>query len=149
MLTQFDKELLNLLQTKLPIETRPFAVVAKALNVDEATVIERLAWLKNNGYIRRFGAFFDSGCLGFTSTLAAAKVRPEHMAEVAQAVNAYSGVTHNYERDGEYNLWFTLLTPDQKKQERILAAIGNLPGVQSLISLPAIEKYKVSVEFSL
>ncbi|SDF49997.1 Lrp/AsnC ligand binding domain-containing protein [Sporomusa acidovorans] len=149
MLTQFDKELLNLLQTKLPIEPRPFAAVAKVLNVDETTVIERLVWLKSHGYIRRFGAFFDSGCLGFTSTLAAAKVRPEHMAEVAQAVNAYSGVTHNYERDGEYNLWFTLLTPGPTEQERILADIGNLPGVQGLISLPAIEKYKVSVEFSL
>lgn len=149
MLTDFDKELLNLIQTRLPLESRPFASVAKWLEVDENTVIERLVWLKDHGYIRRFGAFFDSACLGYVSTLAAAKVRPEMMDDVAQAVNAYPGVTHNYERDGEYNLWFTLLTSDQMEQDQILAAIGSLPGVDALLSLPAIEKYKVSVAFSL
>lgn len=149
MLTHFDKELLNIIQTQLPLESRPFAKVAEMLAVDESTVIERLIWLKDNGFIRRFGAFFDSGCLGYVSTLAAIKVCSEQIAAVAQAVNAYPGVTHNYEREGEYNLWFTLLTPNQAEQDRVLADIRNLPGVDSLISLPAIEKYKVSVEFNL
>lgn len=149
MLTDFDKELLNLIQTRLPLEPRPFAIVAKWLEVEETTVIERLSWLKDHGYIRRFGAFFDSAYLGYVSTLAAAKVHPEKMADVAEAVNAYAGVTHNYERDGEYNLWFTLLTANQLEQDQILAVIANLPGVEGLISLPAIEKYKVSVAFNL
>ncbi|WP_188397244.1 Lrp/AsnC family transcriptional regulator [Sporomusa sp. GT1] len=149
MLTPFDKELLNIIQTRLPLESRPYAKVAQWLEVEESTVLERLNWLKDNGYIRRFGAFFDSACLGYVSTLAAVKVRPEQVAAVAQAVNAYSGVTHNYERESEYNLWFTLLTADQAEQDRVLAAIRSLPGVEGLLSLPAIEKYKVSVEFSL
>ncbi|CVK20982.1 Lrp/AsnC family transcriptional regulator [Sporomusa sphaeroides] len=149
MLTPFDKELLNIIQTRLPLESRPYAKVAQWLEVEESTVLERLNWLKDNGYIRRFGAFFDSACLGYVSTLAAVKVRPEQVAAVAQAVNAYSGVTHNYERESEYNLWFTLLTADQAEQNRVLAAIRSLPGVEGLLSLPAIEKYKVSVEFSL
>ena len=149
MLTPFDKELLNIIQTRLPLESRPYAKVAQWLEVEENTVLERLNWLKDNGYIRRFGAFFDSACLGYVSTLAAAKVRPEQVAAVAQAVNAYSGVTHNYERESEYNLWFTLLTADQAEQDRVLADIRSLPGVEGLLSLPAIEKYKVSVEFNL
>ncbi|HML34838.1 MULTISPECIES: Lrp/AsnC family transcriptional regulator [Sporomusa] len=149
MLTPFDKELLNIIQTRLPLESRPYAKVAQWLEAEESTVLERLNWLKDNGYIRRFGAFFDSACLGYVSTLAAVKVRPEQVAAVAQAVNAYSGVTHNYERESEYNLWFTLLTADQAEQDRVLAAIRSLPGVEGLLSLPAIEKYKVSVEFSL
>ncbi len=149
MLTHFDKELLNIIQTKLPLTSRPFAQVAEWLNVDENTVLERLNWLKDQGYIRRFGAFFDSTYLGYVSTLAAAKVKPELVAEVAQAINAHPGVTHNYEREGEYNLWFTLLTPDQVEQDRILESIRILEGVDGLISLPAIEKYKVSVEFNL
>ncbi len=149
MLTHFDKELLNIIQTKLPLEPHPFARVAEWLEVDEITVLQRLTWLKDNGYIRRFGAFFDSACLGYVSTLAAVKVRSEQLAAVAKAVNAYPGVTHNYEREGEYNLWFTLLTPDQVEQNRTLTDIGNLPGVVGLISLPAITKYKVSVEFNL
>lgn len=149
MLTDFDKELLNIIQTRLPVEPQPFAKVAEWLNVDEATVLKRLSWLKDNGYIRRLGAFFDSSRLGYVSTLAAVKVCAGCMESVAGAINAYPGVTHNYEREGEYNLWFTLLTPDQHGQDRALSAIAGLPGVASLISLPAIEKYKVSVEFSL
>jgi len=149
MLTAFDKNLLNIIQTRLPIESSPFARVAECLNVDEATVLERLRWLKDHGYIRRLGAFFDSACLGYVSTLAAVKVCPTSFEAVARAINAYPGVTHNYEREGEYNIWFTLLTADQDEQDRTLAAIAGLPGVDSLISLPAIEKYKVSVEFNL
>ncbi|WP_371371622.1 Lrp/AsnC ligand binding domain-containing protein [Sporomusa aerivorans] len=149
MLTHFDKKLLNVIQTKLPLESRPFARVAELLNVDEKTVLERLNYLKEQGYIRRFGAFFDSAYLGYVSTLAAAKVRTEKVADVAKAINAYPGVTHNYEREGEYNLWFTLLTPNQAEQDRILESIRILEGVEGLLSLPAIEKYKVSVEFNL
>ncbi|MDF2571128.1 MAG: AsnC-like ligand binding domain protein [Sporomusa sp.] len=149
MLTAFDKELLNLIQTKLPIESRPFAKVAQLLKVDEAAVLARLIWLKDHGYIRRFGAFFDSSCLGYVSTLAAVKVSVNCIEAVAKAINAYPGVTHNYEREGEYNLWFTLLTPDQAGQDKALTAIRCLPGVDGLISLPATEKFKVSVEFNL
>ncbi len=149
MLTEFDKELLNIIQTRLPLALRPFAIVAEQLGVDEVAVIDRLSWLKDHGYIRRVGAFFDSAYLGYVSTLAAAKVQPAQMEVVAQAINEYAGVTHNYERDGEYNLWFTLLAEDLQEQDRIMTAIGMLPGVDSLISLPAIEKYKVSVEFNL
>ncbi|MDF2875929.1 MAG: AsnC-like ligand binding domain protein [Sporomusa sp.] len=149
MLNTFDKELLNIIQTRLPIEPRPFARVAEWLNVDEATVLERLSWLKEHSYIRRLGAFFDSSCLGYVSTLAAVKVRVNCIEAVAEAINAYPGVTHNYEREGEYNLWFTLLTTNQAEQARTLAAISRLSGVDGLISLPATEKYKVSVEFNL
>ena len=149
MLSTFDKELLNIIQTRLPIEPRPFAKVAECLAVDEATVLERLNWLKEHNYVRRIGAFFDSAYLGYVSTLAAVKVHAGHIEEVAEAINAYPGVTHNYEREGEYNLWFTLLTAGQAEQEKTLAAIGQLAGVDSLISLPATEKYKVSVEFTL
>ena len=149
MLSTFDKELLNIIQTRLPIEPRPFAKVAECLAVDEATVLERLIWLKEHNYVRRIGAFFDSAYLGYVSTLAAVKVQAGHIEAVAEAINAYPGVTHNYEREGEYNLWFTLLTAGQDEQEKTLAAIGQLAGVDSLISLPATEKYKVSVEFAL
>lgn len=149
MLTAFDKELLNIIQIRLPIGSAPFAKVAEWLNVDEATVLERLRWLKDHGYIRRLGAFFDSARLGYVSTLAAVKVCTTSLEAVTRAINAYPGVTHNYEREGEYNIWFTLLTTDQGEQEQVLAAIASLPGVDSLISLPAIEKYKISVEFNL
>lgn len=149
MLTSFDKELLNILQTKLPISPRPFADLAEALGTDEIVVINRLKELKEQGYLRRVGPFFDSVKLGYAGTLIATKVTEGYMESVALAINEYPGVTHNYEREGEFNLWFTLLTPDMETQDKILAEIRNLPGVENLISLKANRKYKVSVQFDL
>ncbi|WP_312516443.1 AsnC family transcriptional regulator [Anaerospora sp.] len=149
MLTSFDKALLNIVQTDLPLTKRPFADLAARLDAEEATVLERLRYLKDNGYIRRMGPFFDSNKLGYLGTLVAAKVAPEKLAEVARFINEYPGVTHNYEREGEFNLWFALLTPDLCLQEQIIAVIQEQPGVQRIINLPATKKYKVSVQFRL
>lgn len=149
MLTSFDKELLNILQTKLPISPRPFADLAEALGTDEIVVIDRLKELKEQGYLRRVGPFFDSVKLGYAGTLIATRVTEGYMESVALAINEYPGVTHNYEREGKFNLWFTLLTPDMEMQDKILAEIRNLPGVENLISLKANRKYKVSVQFEL
>lgn len=149
MLTAFDKALLNIVQTDLPLEKRPFEVLAKRLDVTESEVLDRLRYLKENGYIRRFGPFFDSARLGYKGTLVALKVQQDALPDVAQAVNAYPGITHNYEREGEYNLWFALLAPDMESQTKILRHIASLPGVERLMSLPATKKYKVSVQFKL
>lgn len=153
MLTAFDKALLNKIQENLPLVSRPYAELAKQLGVEEAAVIERLNFLKEQGYIRRIGPFFDSAKLGYIGTLVAVRVREDAVPAVAAAINAHTGVTHNYERDSEgdtqYNLWFTLLSPDAASQARVLTMIESMPGVESLISLPAIKKYKVSVRFTL
>lgn len=149
MLTSFDKALLNILQTGLPIAAQPYKAMAQQLGCDEETVIQTLRRLKTQGYIRRMGAFFDSSQLGFVSTLAAVRVSPEALPAVAQAINAYSGVTHNYEREGEYNLWFAITLPDESSLEQALAQISELPGVEKLMNLPATRKFKVSVEFNL
>lgn len=149
MLTSFDKQLLNLVQRDIPFASRPFAVIAERLGSDEATVLERLRFLKDAGYIRRIGPFFDSAGLGYVSTLVALEVEPAKLAEVAEAVNAYSGVTHNYEREGRYNLWFALLSPDAAAQEKVLNRVAARSGVKSLLNLPATKKYKVNVQFTL
>lgn len=149
MLNDFDKQLLNIVQSDIPLVSRPFAVLAERLGTDEATVIERLRFLRENGFIRRIGPFFDSSRLGYVSTLVALAVEPDELPAVAAAVNAYPGVTHNYEREGVYNLWFALLSPDMAAQERVLAAVGGLPGIKGLLNLPATKKYKVNVRFTL
>lgn len=149
MLTDFDRKLLNLAQTELPLSSRPYADLASKLNCDEQTVISRLAWLKAAGYIRHMGAFFDSAQLGYIGTLAAVKVQPEYLEAVAESINAFPGVTHNYEREGEYNLWFTLLTPDIASQQQVLDRVRALPGVERLLNMPATKKYKVNVSFHL
>ena len=104
-LTAFDKSLLNLLQGNLPVCSRPFARLAEELGTDEQTVIVRLNELRAQGYLRRIGTFFNSNRLGYNGTLVALKVQPAAMGKVAAEINRYPGVTHNYEREGKYNLW--------------------------------------------
>ena len=95
-LTTFDKDLLNLLQGSLPVCSRPFAALAEKLGTTEEAVIDRLQVLKEEGYLRRIGTFFNSGRLGYKGTLVALRVDPEKMEAVAKAINRYPGATHNY-----------------------------------------------------
>ncbi|MCX7780451.1 MAG: AsnC family transcriptional regulator [Negativicutes bacterium] len=149
MLTKFDKALLNLLQTGLPLAPQPYKVMGEQLGVDEDTVLASLRRLKALGYIRRMGAFFDSARLGYVSTLVAVRVAPQCLPAVAAAINAQPGVTHNYEREGDYNLWFAVTAPSQEAIEQMLQGIRELEGVEKLINLPATRRFKVSVEFNL
>ena len=148
-LTDFDKRLLNILQGNLPLCSRPFSRLGEMLDTTEEHVLRRLNELKREGYLRRIGTFFNSEQLGYHGTLIALRVAEDHLADVAQAVNRYAGATHNYEREGDYNLWFTLLTPSRTVEEKILAEVAALPGVEGLMSLKANHRYKINVQFKL
>lgn len=148
-LTDFDKRLLNLVQGNLPVCSRPFARLGEMLETTEENVLTRLDELRQEGYLRRIGTFFNSEQLGYEGTLIALQVDEEAIPSVAQAINRYVGATHNYEREERYNLWFTLLTPSRSAEERILAEVGALPGVRRLMSLKAHKKYKINVQFKL
>lgn len=148
-LSAFDKDLLNLLQNQLPVCSHPFAFLASELGTDEATVLSHLKNLKQEGYLRRIGTFFNSNRLGYHSTLVALEVSPESVPAVAKSINRYPGATHNYEREGKYNLWFTLSTPTQEAEHRILEEIRKEPGILSMMNLKSRKKYKINVRFHL
>ena len=148
-LTQFDKELLNLIQTGLPLTPAPFAAVASRLGCPEQQVLERLAQLRDAGVIRRLGAFFDAESLGYRGWLVAVKVEEASLSAVAQAVNAWPEVTHNDERDHEYNLWFTIQTRTDEEKEERLRQVASMPGVSAVFSLPTTDRFKVNVEFRM
>ena len=76
-------------------------------------------------------------------------MEPEAVPSVAEAINRYPGATHNYEREGKYNLWFTLLTPDGDAESAILSHVRSLPGVDDMLNLKAKKKYKINVQFRL
>ena len=148
-LSIFDKKLLNLLQSNIPICNRPFKKIAEILQTDEVTVIKRLRELKSAGFLRRIGTFFDSNKLGYQGVLVALKVEPSEIFSVAQAINNYPGATHNYEREGKFNLWFTLLTENSEQELKILSEIKKLRGVVEMIKLKSNRKYKINVQFKL
>ena len=148
-LSLFDKALLNYLQGNIPVCKRPFAKMAADLGADEEKVISRIRELKAAGYLRRIGTFFNSNNLGYVGTLIALKVEPTEIVPVAEAVNKYPEATHNYEREGVYNLWFTLLTKNTERESDILNEIKNLRGVEDMLKLKSNKKYKVNVQFKL
>lgn len=149
MLTEEDKALLNAVQGDLPIASRPFAALAKRLDTDEETLLSCLRDLTAAGYVRRMGAYFQSEALGYQGSLVALEVAPERLGEVAAAVNRYPTVTHNYERSGALNLWFTLQVASDREREDILTAVAALPGVRRCLNLPSEKKYKICVQFDL
>ena len=148
-LSLFDKALLNLLQGNIPICSRPFAKMAEELGTDEKKVIARLRELKAAGFLRRIGTFFDSNELGYRGVLVALQVEEAAMSAVAEAVNKISGATHNYEREGKFNLWFTLLTSSAEQEIKILSAIRAMQGVKNMLKLKSNKKYKINVQFKL
>ena len=145
----FDKSLLNLLQSNIPICSHPFEAMARELGTDEQTVLNRLRELKAAGCLRRIGTFFDSNRLGYHGVLVALAVDDNAIESVAEIVNRCPGITHNYEREGVFNLWFTLLTSSPEIEQKILDDIAALDGVRDMIRLKSNKKYKVNVQFKL
>lgn len=143
-LDDIDKAILNETQKGIVLESRPFKDIALKLSVSEDAVVDRINKLKEDGYIRRFGGMFNSEELGFVSTLVAVKVEGS-VDDVARIVNGYSGVTHNYQREDEYNLWFTLMASSQEDIEKILKEIKEKTNIKDFMSLPSINKHKVHV----
>jgi DNA-binding Lrp family transcriptional regulator len=143
---QRDKELLNEIQTGFPVEPHPYRVLGERLSMDEEEVIARIAKLRQAGIIRRLGASIDSRRVGFVSTLLAAKVPEEEFETVVEIINACAGVTHNYERRHEYNVWFTLIAPSVEEKERIIGRLREKTGVE-ILELPAKKIFKIRVDF--
>ena len=144
-----DRAILNRIQSDFPITPRPFLIIANDLGYSESKVLKRIAKLKNKGIIRRIGGNFVPEKLGFISTLCAAKVPPGKIDEFAKIVNRYPGVTHNYERDNNYNIWFTFIAPSMDEIENNLKQISRDTGIKDIINLPSTNVYKIKAHFEL
>ncbi len=149
-LDEADKALLQTLQDDFPLTTRPWDALAERLGTTAEDVMGRIGRLKEEGVIRRIGPVLETDRVGLTArTLVLMKVPPERMEEVAGIVSGFDEVTHNYERDHEYNLWFTLITPSQERLKEALAAIIDATGVseEGVLNLPVTERYKIGVRY--
>jgi DNA-binding Lrp family transcriptional regulator len=148
-LDDLDKAILNEIQSHFPIESRPYAEVGKRVGAPEEEVIRRVEAMCDTGVIRRIGANFASRKLGYTSTLVAARVPEDKLERFTQVVNRYPGVTHNYLRRHRYNVWFTLIAESAERLEAILTEIRRESGAEEILSLPALEVFKIKVDFPL
>lgn len=143
-----ERRILELLQTEFPLVARPYRVLADRLGCGEEELYVRVKDLKRRGLIRRIGPVWNVGKAGGVSTLAAAEVLPEMLEPFAEKVNSLPEVTHNYGRDGRFNLWFTLVAPDRRTIDVLLADLAKEPGVVRLMELPAVKTYKLKAVFT-
>ena len=144
-----DRAILNRIQSDFPITSQPYRAIADDLDLNEVEVLERIKRLKAEGIIRRIGGNFVPEKLGFVSTLCAAKVPENKIDRFADTVNRFPGVTHNYQRENEFNIWFTFIAPSMQDIEKNLAQIAAETGVDRILNLPATHVFKIKAEFNV
>ena len=150
-LDDVDRRLLNLMQGSFPIAPRPFEHVAALAGIAPEDAMGRVRRLLHKRIIRQVTPIFDTRALGYSSMLVAAKVDPEHPHRAAQVINAHPGVSHNYLRNHEFNLWFTIATePDSALGlEGTLAALAREAGAESVRQLPTLKLFKIRMDLEM
>ena len=148
-LGESDKELLNEIQWTFPLVTRPFDAIAKKFDTTPEIIKETLKNLKEIGVLRQLSAIFDTRKLGYTSSLVAMEIEHDELDHVASQINRHPGVSHNYERDHEFNLWFTLAVPPGADLNDELKKFNVLKGIKKVRMLPTLQLFKIGVKLDL
>jgi DNA-binding Lrp family transcriptional regulator len=150
-LDETDKRLLNLLQGSFPLAERPYAEVARLAGLPEDEVLRRTARLLEERIIREVTPIFDTRVLGYRSMLVAAKVDPEHPWRAAKLINSHPGVSHNYLRDHDFNIWFTIATEPGSRLglEGTLDVLQRLTGADSIRQLPTLRLFKIRMDLEM
>ena len=150
-LDETDKKLLNLMQGSFDLMARPFAHVAQLAGIPEDEVLTRVKRLLDGRIIREITPIFDTRALGYSSMLVAAKVDPEYPHRAAQFINTHPGVTHNYLRDHDFNLWFTLATEPGSPLglDGTIEIIKAKTGAHSIRQLPTLKLFKIRMDLEM
>ena len=150
VLSKQDKKLLQVLQEGIPFCERPYLAIAGRTGCfTEEEVITRIKELKEAHIIRRMSGFFNSGALGYRSLLCAAKVRAEDIDAAADLMNGYAGITHNYVRSHELNLWFTLICRTEEETNRVIGEIEKSGLVDFVRRFPRTRGFKIHAAFDM
>src|SRR5947207_2753930 len=150
-LDERDKRLLNLMQGSFPIARRPYEHVASAAEMDEQQAIVRVRELIDARIIRQVTPIYDTRALGYSSMLVAAKVDPENPWRAAKIINDHPGVSHNYLRNHDFNIWFTIATePDSPLGlDGTLDVLGRIAGAESIRQLPTLKLFKIRMDLEM
>jgi DNA-binding Lrp family transcriptional regulator len=144
-----DKEILNEIQWTFPLVSQPFHEIAKKFSITPEVTKNRLIQLKKTGILRQLSAIFDTRKLGYKSSLVAMEIEPEKLDYVAQQINRHPGVSHNYERNHQFNLWFTLAVPPGSDLKTEVDKFSKLPGIKKVRLLPTIQLFKIGVKLDM
>jgi len=150
-LDDLDKRLLNVMQGSFPIAPRPYDHVAQMAGIEEKEAIDRVEKLLDERIIRQVTPIYDTRALGYSSMLVAAKVDPENPWRAANIINEHPGVSHNYLRNHEFNIWFTIATePDSPLGlDRTLEVLADIAGAESIRQLPTLQLFKIRMDLEM
>lgn len=145
-----DKEILDIVQKEIPLVAEPFKALAEKIGTTEEILLERMNNMKGNE-IRQISAIFDTKALGYKSSLVAARIAPERLDEMAKVFNEHPGITHNYKRNHDFNLWFTIAVPPNSRfgLEKTVDILGELTQAESIRMLPTLKLYKIGVQLDV
>jgi len=146
---ELDKELLNEIQWTFPLVTRPFDAIAEKFDTTPEIVKEHLNHLKEVGILRQLSAIFDTRKLGYTSSLVAMEIEHDKLEYVASQINRHPGVSHNYEREHQFNLWFTLAVPPGSDLKTEIDKFNVLKGIKKVRMLPTLQLFKIGVKLDM
>jgi DNA-binding Lrp family transcriptional regulator len=151
-LSEIDARVLDAVQQYVPLARRPFHALAEGLGITEDECIARVAELRfERRIIRQISAIFDTSSLGYDSALVAGKYKPERIEEGARFVSSHPGVSHNYQRNHDFNLWYTLAVPPDSclGLTETIRTIHELSGAETTHPLPSLRLFKIGVKFDL
>jgi DNA-binding Lrp family transcriptional regulator len=150
-LDDLDRKLLNLMQGSFPLAPRPYAAVAAAAGCSEEETLARVARLLSERIIRQVTPIYDTRALGYSSMLVAAKVDPEHPWAAARIINSHPGVSHNYLRNHEFNMWFTIAVERDSRLglDGTLDVLAQLTGAESIRQLPTLKLFKFRMDLEM
>jgi len=144
-LDPISRVILDRVQRLFPIVSDPYRVLSEGLEISEEQVRQRIGLLKQNRVIRQISAIFNTGALGYRSSLVAMAVPQALLESAAQVINAYPGVSHNYLRPGSFNMWFTIAVPPGRELDAAVCELSSRAGGLPTLLLPAVKKYKLAV----
>ncbi|HVR43759.1 MAG TPA: Lrp/AsnC family transcriptional regulator [Thermoanaerobaculia bacterium] len=141
-----DRDLLNSLQSEVPLTSTPYAVLGQLIDMSEKEVIKRTDRLKREGHIRQICGVFDPRAFGYRSSLVAARVDPDQIERAAGIISSHPGVYQNYRRNHDFNLWFTIAVPPNSRLglERTVEMLGSEAEVEAIRLLPATRSFKTA-----
>jgi siroheme decarboxylase len=148
-LDERDQALLNIIQTAFPLVGRPFAALGEGISESEDAVMARCRRLKDDRIIRQVSAIFDTRRIGYRSSLVATAVDEHRIEQAAALINAHPGVSHNYRRNHEFNLWWTVAVPPHINLETHVAALHRLSQANATRILPTLKLYKIGVDLDV
>jgi DNA-binding Lrp family transcriptional regulator len=147
-----DKKLLQLLQDDFPLIESPWSEISNKIGIPEKQVIARIENLYTIGVIRKIGPVVDQSKIGYPAATLVALCVPENQIEkVASVINQYSNISHNYEREHKYNIWFTLVAKNEQEITNTINEILQKTGLNhhDVLNLPTVQRFKINVNFKL